>query len=527
MASLLSPNLSALVYALISIAIAVGCMRFLGFSVPLQNRVAGSWVALTCVAFFSLSMWMFYALVALVCWIGAPKAPEERVIYFIGILPALPKFEFLIPGFAGIETLFSIDYARFVTMAVLLPLAAGALRSTSLAPRSRTARNIDFFVLAYVMWAVLLAFDRNGLTQGVRALFQQLMFVALPYLVVSRYLVDSGRAKEALSTLLYSALIVATIGIVEQLTDWWFYRYIPERIGMGVMDWRVLGHYERAGLVRVRSTIGGGLGFVMVIGIAILITMRYEVRSRVFYFGALAALALCLYFTGARGSWLAGVLIAGLLSVRWFIKSPKHFLAACGLAVLLLPAGQAALESAEDEEGTFDYRKQLIDAAIPMILDSPISGYNGIVGVEETGRLEHLRQGEGIIDLVNTYIQVAMLEGLVGLALFLASLLLALFAMLRVTSREIANDKGEAARLSLLLSAIIITAAFLIATTSMTGYFQDYYMIILALSAALVAPADPARTPLQVRRAAAAAAAAAKASRAQGANVRANRLRRS
>lgn len=525
MASILSPNLAALVYALVSIAVAVGCMRLLGFSVPLEKRVAGSWIALTFVAFLSVSMWMFYILVAVVCWIGAPKSPEERVVYFIGILPALPKFEFLIPGFAGIESLFSIDYARFVTMAVLLPLAAGALRSTALAPRSSIARKIDFFVFAYVMWAVLLAFDRNGVTQGVRAMFQQLMFVALPYLVVSRYLVDSARAKEALSTVLYAALIVATIGIVEQLTDWWFYRYIPERIGMGLMDWRVLGHYERAGLVRVRSTIGGGLGFLMVIAIAILITLRYEIRSRIFYIGALAALTLCLYFTGARGSWLAGALIAGLLSVRWFIRSPKHFLVACGLAVVLLPAGQAALESVEDEEGTFDYRQQLIASAIPMILERPIGGYNGLAEVEATGRLEHLRQGEGIIDLVNTYIQIAMLEGIVGLVLFLGSLLLALFALLRFTAAEIRNEGSERLSQSLLLSAIIITTAFLIGTTSMTGYFQDYYMIVIALSAALVASAGPARAGPEARRSVAVAS-AAKTSRVPGPSGRSRRLKR-
>lgn len=206
MLSLLPPNYSALIFALISIALAVGGMRFFRFSVPLERRIVGSWIALTIVAFFSLSMWMLYALVTLVSWLGAPKAPEDRVIYFIGILPALPKFEFLIPGFAGIESLFSIDHARVVTMVVLLPIAARAFRVTSLVTRSRTAKNIDFFVFAYLMWAVVLAFDRNGLTQGIRTLFQQLVFVALPYLVISRYLTDPGRLREALRTLLFSAL---------------------------------------------------------------------------------------------------------------------------------------------------------------------------------------------------------------------------------------------------------------------------------------------------------------------------------
>jgi O-antigen ligase len=374
-------------------------------------------------------------------------------------------------------------------MAVLLPLAFVALRSTPAEQRSPTARRIDFFVFAYLFWSIALAFDRNGLTQGLRAMFQQLVFFALPYLVVSRLLAGPARVKEALSTLLYSALIVASIGILEQLTDWWFYRYMPERIGTAPIDWFGLGHYERDGLVRVRSTIGGGLGFVMVIAIAILITLRREIQSRLFYATALLALASCLYFTGARGSMLAGVLVAGLLTMRWFIKSPRQFLVGCVIAATLLPVGQWAIEAVEDEYGTFDYRQELIDAAIPMIIDRPIAGYNGIVEIEQTGRMAHLMQGEGIIDIVNTYIHVALFDGLVGLFFFVGFVLLALFSLLRSTAREIVSGDSNSGGLSLPISAIIVSAAFLILTTSMTGYFPDYFFLVFALSSALVAQA--------------------------------------
>ncbi len=117
--------------------------------------------------------------------------------------------------------------------------------------------------------------------------------------------------------------------------------------------------------------------------------------------------------------------------------------------------------------------------------------------VEATGRLEHLRQGEGIIDLVNTYLYVAMLEGMLGLALFLGSLLLALFAMLRATARQIIVERDTVPEQSLMLSAIIISMAFLMGTTSMTGYFLDYYMLMLGFSSALVAPVAPAHSTFQ------------------------------
>ncbi len=213
MLSILPPNYAALVYALVAICIAVLGMQVLGLRIPQQKRIAGSWVALTVAAFFSVGIWMHVILLAIVWWVAMPRDTEERTVYFIGVLPALPKFEYTIPGFAGIESLFMIDYARLLSLVVLLPLALAALQSNHAGPRMPAAKRIDLLFFLYVFWLVFLAFQRNGLTQGLRATFEQLVFVALPYLAVSRLLTSPGRVKEALSTILYSALIVATIGI--------------------------------------------------------------------------------------------------------------------------------------------------------------------------------------------------------------------------------------------------------------------------------------------------------------------------
>src|SRR5262249_14572757 len=51
-------------------------------------------------------------------------------------------------------------------------------------------------------------------------------------------------------------------------------------------------------------------------------------------------------------------------------------------------------------------------------------------------QLEDLRQGEGIIDLVNTYASIALFYGLVGLTLFLAPLALALLRARRAAARS-------------------------------------------------------------------------------------------
>ena len=54
--------------------------------------------------------------------------------------------------------------------------------------------------------------------------------------------------------------------------------------------------------------------------------------------------------------------------------------------------------------------------------------------------MEDLRQGEGIIDLVNTYAQVALFYGIVGLALFITPVLFAFFAAARQAKRLRSQD---------------------------------------------------------------------------------------
>lgn len=67
------------------------------------------------------------------------------------------------------------------------------------------------------------------------------------------------------------------------------------------------------------------------------------------------------------------------------------------------------------DAGNVDYRQRLFDASVLVIRQNPWFGGGNYIG--ELAALGMV-QGEGIVDLVNTYLAVALSQGLVGLGLF-------------------------------------------------------------------------------------------------------------
>jgi O-antigen ligase len=69
------------------------------------------------------------------------------------------------------------------------------------------------------------------------------------------------------------------------------------------------------------------------------------------------------------------------------------------------------------DQSNVTYRQELFEATLMMVGQRPWFGT-----IHVLDHLEHLRQGQGIIDLVNTYAIYAMSYGLVGLGLFVVFL---------------------------------------------------------------------------------------------------------
>jgi len=70
----------------------------------------------------------------------------------------------------------------------------------------------------------------------------------------------------------------------------------------------------------------------------------------------------------------------------------------------------------ETERGNITYRETLIENSLIVIMRHPLFGSTNYL---QTREMESMRQGQGIIDIVNTYLGIALEKGLVGVGLFI------------------------------------------------------------------------------------------------------------
>jgi O-antigen ligase len=174
-----------------------------------------------------------------------------------------------------------------------------------------------------------------------------------------------------------------------------------------------------------------------------------------------------MYSTVSRSPWLAAALVVLLMGL--FTGRAFRFYALVATTAVI---GTAAVLSSpwadkfinllpfigKTDAENIDYREQILETAIIMVQQKPLFG-----DVHVLEHLEHLRQGQGIIDLVNVYAEMAMTFGLIGLGLFLTFLLSALGQGLALCWRSRKKDREMflmtgAASLALMGSMLLLVA---------------------------------------------------------------------
>src|SRR5262249_55162448 len=145
---------------------------------------------------------------------------------------------------------------------------------------------------------------------------------------------------------------------------------------------------------------------------------------------------LGLVFTYARGPWLGAItamLGFALVGPRATSRLARTIAVTgiLGAAVFVSPLGDRIAKTLPffgtgAATSTVLYRQVLLERSVEIIRDHPYFG-DQVAFL----RMEDLRQGEGIIDFVNTYAQIALFYGLIGLAIFSLPLLLGMAGVFR------------------------------------------------------------------------------------------------
>ncbi len=435
----------------------------LAISVEDFARRRNTWFYITLCGFLSQNYWVFAVIVGVVIYRAAQKESNPIALFFFLVL-ALPQIKVEIPGFAGIRYFFSVDYVRILSVIVLMPVC---LKARKLAVANGTkAYWSDKILAVYVLLSLALQTQYDVGTNVARSALGWAIDVLVPYYAISRSVKDMKSFRDVLMSFVIAAMLASLVGVFEFLRHWILYASAGTALGI---VWEP-GYLARGEFLRASATSGQSivLGYVVAIAIGFFLALRPSVPKQSVFAGGMLLLLAGIVSPLSRGPWVGLVIL--LLVFTLAGDKPMQrvfkfgFLALpFGLALMFTDFGQKIIDylpfvGTVDKENV-SYRQNLFDTSFQIILDNPFFG-----STDYLLHMEELRQGQGIIDLVNTYLIVGLNTGFVGLGLYVLFFGLVLVAackqMLRTTFSSEMHVLGQT------LLATLIGALAIIATVS-------------------------------------------------------------
>jgi hypothetical protein len=378
-----------------------------------QRRCIG-FLALTVFAFVAPGFW-FYALPASVLLLLISRRESNIPALFFALLFAVPASPGLVPGFGLVNFLLALDHPRLLSLVLLLPTAIALWRQ----PSKKGTGVPDKVFAGYVLLQATLAMSRSAsFSNGVREGVSLVLDLVLPYYVMSRAFTNTTQLKDAAASFFVSGTVLAAVAIFEALKGWLLFRPLFDRWSS---DSSAGAYLLREGFVRASVTTGHSivLGYVLGIALVCFIGLRGQLRVGVQKKLALALLLGGIAATFSRGPWLGA---AAAAFAFWATANTSRMrigvlvTAVAGLAFLFdAQLGLRAL--ARVDQSTVDYRAELFSKSLEVFSEHPWLGSDEYMQrLAEKGMI----QGQGIVDVVNTYIGVALSSGVLGLTFFLS-----------------------------------------------------------------------------------------------------------
>lgn len=346
-------------------------------------------------------------------------------MYFF-VLLAIPAIPNEIPGLGIFKHLFDIDYLRLLALAVLFPAYLQLRKHPDSLPFGRSLP--DKFIAGYILLLFGLFVSVSTLTNSIRhGLFYSFIDIFLPYYVGSRALKRFEDFRDALTAFVIAALIAGLIGFFEFSRHWLLYAPLESALGV---KWGYMNYLGRGDSLRALSSTGHpiALGYVMTIALGFSLFLGVFIGKKQRGLG-IAALLAGLIAPLSRGPWTGSVamfltfLVTGPQPVRRLFQ-----LSLLGIVVLPIllatPMGDKIIALlpfvGTVDEFNVTYRERLLAIGTELILQNPLFGAYGYFMSAE---MQELKQGNGMIDLVNSYLAVGLGSGLTGLFLFCGAFL--------------------------------------------------------------------------------------------------------
>lgn len=413
--------------------------------------------------------------------VGRQARLEQQLRLAFFALPLLPIFYRDVT--LGSFTLTQLNYVTLICGI----LAGAMIASGTRLPNSRLATwDITF---ATMMLAQLFMDVRgNDFLFMLRSTLQVILTLGLPYFVFSRAIAMSTNPTRLLFAMILATAAIAVIALFESTRSWLLYIDMTNYVGANP---DIISGYskQRGGMLRPGATWGDStsLALFFAVILVMLYALRREIGSRRLVLVLAGMLACGLFISLARVGYLAAVvgLAACFIYERRYARlallTAAVPIAALSLVALaaLFPVIGSSIGLSSDAAGTANYREMLNRDGLALWRSNWLIGFSM---PEILAGLHHLRQGEGIVDLVNQPLTILMRGGVIFATLYYAMTFRLLWAL---AARRRRMDKQARA---IACGAFAGTLA-LLAGLFTTSYVRNEttFVILLAIGAGTVA----------------------------------------
>lgn len=451
-------------------------------------RLRNAWVAITLFAFLSHNFWLFIVLSSAYLLYVAKSEQNKFALYF-ALLIVIPPMSDRIPS------LFDVSYIRILSLTILLPYFI-AFRGSPDNP-SYGKSLAEKFMLGYMLLATILMMRGTTVTDALRFGFHGFTDIFLPYFAASRAIKDFEQLKKVMIAFIFACFIAAAIGAFEFSSGWLVYSTLPDALHI---DWNLGNYLGRGDSIRAFASLGHSLvfGFVTMVALGFYLFIAPSIKNITLRYAGFGLIFAGLVSALSRGPWVGSAVL--LLVATAFGKNAIKRLSIIAVLVFFalpilnfVPGGEKVIDLipfvGQTDKANVDYREKLIDKSMLIIEKYPLFG---VYDATKEPEMADMVQGEGIVDIVNTYLGVMLGNGLVGLGL-----LLGYYTLLTLTifkgMRRIADRNSAEYLCGRTLFATLLAVLVTIFTMSGIGVVPAVYWSLAGLIFSYVRVTNPSR----------------------------------
>jgi|GEM_PF-3578966 len=453
---------------------------------PPIKLLAIAWIFITTLIFLSPSVWLVYGgVLILTCFMG--RNLECRVIWFVYLLLVSPKFTSILGGVFGINVFAKISYPGILALILFIPILP-RIQHIQGSPRFLSLVS-DKAIMAYAFLMLINSFrDFGSVTLIFKELMTNLLEIIIPYYVISRVIRTPDMCRNVFLAMLVAGLPLAFISLIEITKTWRLYGGLDTSLGsLPTISNMVFREGQIRSAAIFRHPIINGYMFLFIIAGWLYVKRSLDATPKYSIF-ILITLSAGLFSTISRGPWL-GVLLFLIIASILFEQKRMHnirIITVLGLvsvlAIFVIGQGQRFINLLPfiGNINTSDYRQKLFENSLVAI------GRNPVFGVSQheflsTDEMQSMLQGEGIIDVVNTYIGILLHHGGLGLLLYLSVTLLPFISMYRRMKRSWRVAPKPYVLQSQIIIAVAMGHFLIIGTVSSIGLLPNVTWLLAAL----------------------------------------------